>query len=88
MPPKFKKGDRVRYIGNKRRGHPIPGREYHITDDARYRSVAGDFEPGDFEPGDFEYRLAAAPENDDPNKYCYIEEKYLVLVNPSKIILG
>ena len=83
MSPKFKKGDRVRYIGNKRRGHPIPGREYHITDDARYRPVAGDFEPGDFE-----YRLAATPENDDPNKYCYIEEKYLELVNPSRIIFG
>ena len=78
MTPKFKIGDLVRYIGNKRRGHPIPGREYHITDDARYRPV----------PGDFEYRLAATPENYDPNRYCYIEEKYLELVNSSKIIFG
>jgi len=84
MKPKFKVGDRVRYTGKKRAGHPIPSKEYNITGDGLYRSVAGDFEPGDFE-----YMITPAAGNDDPNNgYTGVEEKYLILVNPSKIIFG
>ena len=36
MQAKFKRGDRLRYIGKERRGEPIPGKEYHITGDAKY----------------------------------------------------
>lgn len=83
MQPKFKLGDRVLYIGKKRAGEPIRGKEYHIISDGKYRRVAGDFAPGGYE-----YSLVATPENDDPYEYCCIEEKNLVLVNPSKIIFG
>ena len=83
MKPKFKLGDRVRYTGKSRRSHPIPGEEYNIISNGMYRPVAGDFEPGDYE-----YSLAPALGNIDPNRYCCIEEKYLELVNPSKIIFG
>ena len=83
MLSKFKLGDRVRYIGKKSGGEPIPGKEYHITSDGKYRRVAGDFAPGGYE-----YSLVATVENDDPNRYCCIKEKYLELVNPSRIIFG
>ena len=36
MKPKFKIGDRVRYVGKKRRGYPIPAREYNINSDADF----------------------------------------------------
>ena len=85
MKPKFKRGDRVRYIGNKYSGYPIPGREYHITDDAMYCPPPVG---ADYVVGGYEYGLVATPENDDPYRYYRIEEKYLILVNPSKIIFG
>ena len=85
MEAKFKRGDRVRYIGKKRAGEPIPGKEYHITSDAVYRSPAVG---ADYVVGGYEYSLVATPENDDPNRYCCIKEKYLEPVNPSRIIFG
>ena len=39
MEPKFKLGDRVRYIGKKRYGKPIPNTEYNITSSGPYREV-------------------------------------------------
>ena len=86
MEPKFKLGDRVRYIGKKRYGKPIPNTEYHIVSEAMYCPPPMG---ADFVVGDYEYDIAPAPENDDPNDhYTYIKEEYLVLVNPSKIIFG
>ena len=85
MQAKFKRGDRVRYIGKERRGEPIPGKEYHITDDAKYCSPPVG---ADYVVGGYEYSLIATPENDDPYRYCRIKEKYLELVNPSRIIFG
>ena len=87
MEPKFKLGDRVRYIGKKRYGKPIPNTEYNITSNGLYRDIVDSYWPE--ECGDYEYDIAPASRNDDPNdEYEMIEEKYLVLVNPSKIILG
>ena len=85
MRAKFKRGDRVRYIGKERRGEPIPGKEYHITGDAKYCSPPAG---ADYVVGGYEYSLVATPENDDPYRYCRIKEKYLELVNPSRIIFG
>lgn len=85
MEAKFKRGDRVRYIGKERRGEPIPGKEYHITGDAKYCSPPAG---ADYVVGGYEYGLIATPENDDPYSYCRIKEKYLELVNPSRIIFG
>ena len=85
MKPKFKLGDRVRYTGKKRRGYPIPAREYNINSDAVYRH-SKDY---DYAVGDYEYSLIpAAGNDDDENEYLCVEEKYLILVNPSKIIFG
>ena len=87
MEPKFKLGDRVRYIGKKRYGKPIPNTEYNRTSNGLYRDIVDSYWPE--ECGDYEYDIAPASGNDDPNdEYEMIEEKYLVLVNPSKIILG
>ena len=87
MEPKFKLGDRVRYIGKKRYGKPIPNTEYNITSSGLYREVVDAYRYDEY--GDYEYSIAPASGNDDPNdEYEMIEEKYLVLVNPSKIILG
>ena len=84
MKPKFKLGDRVRYTGKKRRGYPIPAREYNINSDAVYRP-SKDY---DYIVGDYEYSLIPASGNDDKNEYLCVEEKYLILVNPSKLIFG
>ena len=87
MKPKFKLGDRVRYIGKKRYGKPIPYTEYNIISNGLYRDIVDSISPE--ECGDYEYDIATASGNDDPNDhYTCIEEKYLVLVNPSKIIFG
>ena len=87
MKPKFKLGDRVRYTGKKRYGKPIPNTEYNIISNGLYREVVDAYWPD--ECGDYEYDIATASGNDDPNDhYTCIEEKYLVLVNPSKIIFG
>lgn len=85
MEAKFKLGDRVRYIGEKRDGEPIPGKEYHISADPIYCPPAIG---SDYVVGEYEYSLVATPENDDPYKYYRIEEEYLELVNPSRIIFG
>lgn len=84
MKPKFKLGDRVKYIGKISRGYPIPDREYNINSNARYRR------PLDYNyvVGDYVYSLIPASGNDDKNTYSCIEEKYLALINPSKIIFG
>lgn len=89
MKPKFKLGDRIRYIGKKRRGYPIPSREYNINSDAIYRP-ATEYHSifSKVELGDYAYSLIPASENNDENKYLCVEEKYLILVNPSKIIFG
>lgn len=87
MEPKFKLGDRVRYIGKKRYGKPIPNTEYNIITSGVYREVVDAYRYDEY--GDYEYDIAPASGNDDPNDhYIRIEEKYLVLVNPSKIIFG
>ena len=89
MKPKFKLGDRVRYTGKKRRGYPIPAREYNINSDAVYRpSKEYHSVFSNVELGDYAYYLVPASGNDDENEYLCIEEKYLILVNPSKIIFG
>lgn len=87
MEPKFKLGDRVRYTGKKRYGKPIPYTEYNIISNGLYREVVDAYRYDEY--GDYEYDIAPTPENDDPNDhYTCIEEKYLVLVNSSKIIFG
>ena len=72
METKFKLGDRVRYIGKERRGYPIPGKEYNIKRDATYCPPPAG--------ADFV--------NDDQYSYDFIEEKYLTLINPSRIFFG
>ena len=87
MKPKFKLGDRVRYTGKKRYGKPIPNTEYNIISNGMYREVVDAYWPDEY--GDYEYSIAPASGNYDSNdEYDRIEEKYLVLVNPSKIIFG
>ena len=73
MEAKFKLGDRVQYIGKKRDGEPIPGKEYNIVSNG----IISD------EYGDYEYTIAPASGNDDDpyNHFC-IEEKYLILAKP------
>lgn len=90
MRSKFKLGDRVRYIGKERAGYPIPGKEYNVIDEPSYRKIVGGYRVAEGYDiyGGYEYRLVSASGNNDPNKYSMIEEKYLVLVNPSRIIYG
>jgi hypothetical protein len=87
METKFKLGDRVCYIGKKRYGKPIPNTEYNIISNGIYRDIVDSILPD--ECGDYEYDIAPASGNDDQNDhYTCIKEKYLVLVNPSRIIFG
>lgn len=87
MKPKFKLGDRVRYTGKMRYGKPIPNTEYIITSNGLYHEVVDAFRYDEY--GDYEYSITPASGNYDSNdEYDRIEEKYLVLVNPSKIIFG
>lgn len=72
MKPKFRLGDRVRYIGKKRDGEPISGKEYNIVSNGIY---SDDY-------GDYEYTIAPASGNDDSYNYFCIEEKYLTLSKP------
>ena len=72
MGAKFKLGDRVQYIGKKRDGEPIPGKEYKIVSNG----INSD------EYGDYEYTIAPASGNDDSYNYFCIKEKYLTLAKP------
>ena len=85
MEAKFKLGDRVRYVGKERRGYPIPGKEYNIKRDATYCPPPAGV---DYVVGGYEYSLIPASGNDDQYGYDFIEEKYLTLINPSRIFFG
>ena len=79
MEAKFKVGDRVQYTNTKPGGKPIPGKEYNIVSNGVFRDKVGSYE----------YTIAPASGNADPNDhYACIEEKYLILVNPSRIFFG
>ena len=66
-------------------GSEAQEKEYNIVSEGAYCPLSG----GGYYPGDYEYDIVPASGNDDPvKKYNDVEQKDLILVNPSRIIFG